>query len=133
MNEQKFWEEQKDPIPNKNVAVWDLVLTDFSILPLERDEYVLDKVKDDINLRDNTGKQKYGVRLQAFNGRNALQDVYEEKLDALVYLRQAIEENEISGLSNSFASRIRSIYCETLQHCIQLKQILMEVHTEKKL
>ena len=42
--------------------------------------------------RDAVGRAKYGVPLQAHNGRDALQDAYEEVLDLAVYLRQAIEE-----------------------------------------
>ena len=45
--------------------------------------------------RDHEGYVKYSVRLQPHNGRNALQDAYEEALDLVVYLRQAIEERKI--------------------------------------
>ena len=62
------------PIPNNNVAIWDLV-------------------KQDIEERNQAGIQKYGTPLQAFNGRNPLIDAYQEALDLVVYLRQAIEEN----------------------------------------
>ena len=40
------------------------------------------------------GTEKHGTPLQAFNGRDALIDAYQEVLDAAVYLRQAIEERE---------------------------------------
>jgi hypothetical protein len=42
--------------------------------------------------RDHAGRQKYGMPLQAHNGRDPLVDLYQELLDAVVYLRQAIEE-----------------------------------------
>ena len=42
--------------------------------------------------RDNVGRAKYGTPLQAFNGRNAIVDAYQEALDLVVYLRQVIEE-----------------------------------------
>jgi len=63
------------PIKNNYPAVWDLVLADMK----ERDEI---------------GKQKYDTRLQPFNGRDPLIDLYQELLDAVVYLRQAIYERE---------------------------------------
>ena len=44
--------------------------------------------------RAKMGKKKYGVYLQANNGRSALQDAYEEAMDLCMYLRQAIEEQE---------------------------------------
>lgn len=66
---------QKMPKKNKSKAIWDLVLAD-------------------IKERDKNGKEKYGVRLQAFNGRNSVVDAYQEVLDLTVYFRQLIEERE---------------------------------------
>jgi hypothetical protein len=64
---------QPKPLLTATPAVWDLVIADMR----ERDEI---------------GKDKYGVRLQSFNGRDALVDAYQEALDLAVYLRQAIYE-----------------------------------------
>lgn len=41
------------------------------------------------------GEQKYGTRLQTFNGRNALIDAYQEALDLVMYLRQKFLEEEM--------------------------------------
>lgn len=49
-------------------------------------------VREDMLTRDQVGAAKYGVRLQAGNGRDALLDAYQEALDLVVYLRQALEE-----------------------------------------
>jgi hypothetical protein len=38
------------------------------------------------------GATKYGTRLQPFNGRDSMRDAYEESMDLVVYLRNAIEE-----------------------------------------
>lgn len=65
--------DQPDPIPNQSPAIWRLVI-------------------QDMEARDNEGRRKYGTPLQAFNGRDALVDAYQEALDMCVYLRQAIEE-----------------------------------------
>lgn len=67
---------QKMPKKNKSKAIWDLVLAD-------------------IKERDKNGKEKYGVRLQAFNGRNSVVDAYQEVLDLTVYFRQLIEERDV--------------------------------------
>ena len=56
--------------------------------------YVWDLVKQDINERDETGANKYGTRLQPNNGRDVLKDAYQEALDLVVYLRQAIYERD---------------------------------------
>jgi hypothetical protein len=66
---------QPKPKANLHPAVWDFVIADMTE-------------------RDKTGFKRYGVRLQPHNGRNALQDAYEEALDLAVYLRQRIMEDE---------------------------------------
>lgn len=65
------------PMPEQNgmPAVWDLVM-------------------NDIEERDAVGVQRYGTRLQPWNGRDALKDAYSEALDLAVYLRQAIYERD---------------------------------------
>ena len=61
------------PVPNERPAVWPLVIADMQT-------------------RDREGRRKYGTPLQPFNGRDALVDAYQEALDLVVYLRQALEE-----------------------------------------
>ena len=46
----------------------------------------------DVMNRLALGRKRYGQELRAWNGRDAMQDLYEELLDACCYLRQAIEE-----------------------------------------
>lgn len=65
--------EQEAPKANDREHIWDLVI-------------------QDMKQRDADGAKKYGTHLQAFNGRNPLVDAYQEALDLVVYLRQAIEE-----------------------------------------
>jgi hypothetical protein len=67
--------EQPAPAPNDSVPVWDLVIADM-------------------RERDRVGRERYGVPLQAGNGRDALRDAYEESLDLAVYLRQALAERD---------------------------------------
>lgn len=43
--------------------------------------------------RDAIGRAKYGKPLEAHNGRNALQDLFEELLDAVMYAAQAYMES----------------------------------------
>ena len=49
---------------------------------------------DDIECRAQLGERKYGERLKANNGRDALRDLYEEILDAAVYCRQMLYERD---------------------------------------
>lgn len=69
----KQLKDQPPPKPNDNASVWDLVIADMAE-------------------RDRVGRERYGTPLQPHNGRDALIDAYQEALDLVVYLRQAIEE-----------------------------------------
>src|SRR3990172_7491558 len=69
--------EQPAPQANAEPAIWDLVMADMAA-------------------RDKVGLERYGVRLQPHNGRDALKDAYAEALDLCVYLRQAIYERDQS-------------------------------------
>jgi len=67
--------EEPMPIQNDLPAVWDLVISDM-------------------RNRDQIGENRYTTRLQPFNGRDVLVDAYQEALDLVVYLRQAIYERD---------------------------------------
>lgn len=66
---------QPMPVPNNRTPIQDLVIAD-------------------IEARKQVGLQRYGTLLQAFNGRDALMDAYQEVLDLAVYFRQMIEERD---------------------------------------
>ena len=55
---------------------------------------VLFAVTDDLVERAKFGLSKYGTMLKADNGRDALQDAYEEALDLCMYIKQAIMERD---------------------------------------
>jgi len=63
--------------------------------------YMWDLVAIDMRERDLVGASKHGTRLQAFNGRDVLKDAYQEALDLVVYLRQALyERDKIQGVES---------------------------------
>lgn len=74
--------EQPAPIANASTAIIDLVLADV------RDPLVA----ADLRARAEVGRERYGVYLQAHNGRDALRDAYEKALDLVMYLRQTQQE-----------------------------------------
>lgn len=61
--------------------------------------FIQNLVIEDIRERMEHGKRKYGTALQAGNGRNMLQDAYEEALDLCVYLKGALEEKRLADES----------------------------------
>jgi len=64
------------PKPNNGPSMHDLVIKDME----DRKQFGLDK---------------YNTTLQAFNGRNAAMDAFQEALDLVVYFKQMLEEKEI--------------------------------------
>ena len=55
---------------------------------------ILDLVLEDFCTKAVFGMEKYGTMLMSHNGRDALIDLYEELIDACLYLRQAILERD---------------------------------------
>jgi hypothetical protein len=67
--------DQQLPTPNNKPAIQDLVMQDMLARKL-------------------LGQQRYGTPLQAHNGRDMMQDLYEELLDACNYIRGMIYERD---------------------------------------
>lgn len=67
----------KEPMPQKTNGqpIWEMVI-------------------EDMKERDLVGENRYGMRLQKFNGRNSPKDAYQEILDFTVYARQWVEERK---------------------------------------
>ena len=84
--------DQPLPTPNDNPGVHSMVIAD-------------------IEARRALGVSRYGVALQAGNGRDALRDAYEEILDCAAYLRQAIEERDMARRVEEGARLCRSSTC----------------------
>lgn len=55
---------------------------------------ILQMVLHDLNARAEMGRAKYGTYLRAYNGRDTLMDLYQEHLDATMYLRQLLFERD---------------------------------------
>jgi hypothetical protein len=62
--------------------------------PLKEEPTIWSLVVADMWKRDKLGRDRYGVPLRAHDGRDTLQDAYEEALDLCVYLRKDIEERK---------------------------------------
>ena len=67
--------EQPAPTPNGNPLVKDALIADIEVLCARR-------------------AAKYGTHLQPGNGRDALQDAYEELVDGALYLKQLLMERD---------------------------------------
>ena len=67
--------EEPAPILTAETPVWELVIADMQA-------------------RDHAGRERYGMPLQASNGRDHLVDAYQEALDLCCYLRAEIARRE---------------------------------------
>ncbi len=63
-------------------------------LPREGEQRVLDFVLESLIDRAEIGKRKYGTYLETHNGRDALIDAFQEALDLVMYLGQAVMERD---------------------------------------
>lgn len=64
--------------------------------PAGKGAFVLSEVLKDLCARADMGFKKYGTMLRTNNGRDALMDAYQERLDELMYFKQALMEREQS-------------------------------------
>ena len=67
----------------------------IQLMPIISNNPILQEmVMEDMAKRLELGIERYGTGLQADNGRDMLQDAYEEALDLCVYLKGIIYERE---------------------------------------
>ena len=59
------------------------------------------RILDDMEARIQKGAAQYGERLTSHNGRCVLTDIYQELLDAMIYLHQAELEGKISSSASA--------------------------------
>jgi len=79
---------EPDPKPNDQPPLWPLVIAD-----VQKYRAGFTQLIEDMRSRDRFGREKYGVPLQPFNGRNPIRDAYQEALDLCVYMKQAMVED----------------------------------------
>lgn len=84
--------DQPQPTQNESRPIWELVIEDMRKAdPSGRHPVILAMIRD-AKERHQLGCERYGIPLQAGNGRDAMIDAYQETQDQVAYLRQACEE-----------------------------------------
>lgn len=110
------------PIPNANRSIHLLALSDIDeSIPLDFGPKL--RLIFEMQRRAQMGLEKYGVVLQAHNGRNALRDALDEILDLIVYLKQHCEENK----TNTY---VPILYYETIRSALSLVSLMMQLENE---
>lgn len=91
--------DQPPPVATDRRPAWEIVIA-FVEQRRKMSAYgktgVVDRVISDMRERDAVGRQRYGVALTAFNGRNHLVDAYQEQLDFSCYAVAQLDEWGIS-------------------------------------
>jgi hypothetical protein len=98
-----------------DVAIWDLHKNHSG-------SSVVHWVTEDLRARKELGLARYGQPLQVSNGRDPLQDSYDEVLDGMVYTLQAIYSEE-PGAPN--VSRLAVIYDRLVANALDLKAMMV--------
>ena len=112
-----------EPPPKSNdlPAVWELVQADIkATLSEQQAASILKDMRD----RDESGRAKYGVPLQPFNGRNQLIDAYQELLDFVVYMRTAIYEAETNKIDGNSRFVMSDVYTSALLSVVKLRILI---------
>lgn len=103
--------DQPMPVPNDGPSMHDLVCEDLAAYGVYVGGAVL---ADEVERRKELGLTRYGTVLQAYNGRDALQDALEEAVDLVVYIRQALAE-AAEGRDEVLRSRLAAAYHEAMR------------------
>lgn len=90
--------DQPPPVANGTPPLWERVVAKWRAgvqVPAPQNSIVVRAIELDMLERDQIGRERYGVPLQAHNGRDPLVDAYQEALDLRVYLEQATVEGRV--------------------------------------
>ena len=79
------------------------------------------EMREELAERVEEGIKKYGEPLKAHNGRDALIDGYQELLDAIMYFKQTLVEDE---LELSDLVRVRKVYDDVLHAANAVRNVL---------
>jgi len=122
-------QKEPPPIKNENPLIRDLILQDLAhpkiVHPVQQAVHQL--LVDDVKGRAEYGYNKHKMYLQPFNGRNALKDSYQEVMDLVYYIRQALyEETQSSGLvvtkeTDFFKSGLMAVYVGVLDAALKIR------------
>ena len=100
--------DQPLPVPNDGPSMHDLVCVDLEARWTAR---LSPGIVIDMQVRKQLGLDRYGSLLQAGNGRDALLDLYEELLDAVVYARQVQEERGAKDIGLVYQELLTLLIC----------------------
>jgi len=108
-------------LDNDQPALWDLVIEDFDHRYIG-DEKIKAEIIQLMNDRDEFGLKKYSIHLKNKNGRSFYNDLLCELLDAAVYSKGLLRENDC------FDENLYKIYTDILKLLVYLCEIHKDVN-----
>lgn len=107
------------PLPQPSKAnVFPVVSNNLMDLWYQSGHETIPYIIADLEARADFGFKKYGTPLQAYNGRDALYDAYQEALDAIMYLGQARMERGVT--------LPEYIYQRAIDLAVDLRKLILE-------
>jgi hypothetical protein len=122
--------EQPLPVPNDGPSMHDLAADDIRRRHPGGTAPEIGETVADLMARKQLGLERYSSLLQAGNGRDALRDLHEELLDALVYCRQWLEENDGDGRRWPAGEAMRTLYRSLMTHVLTVR-VVMDTRAEE--
>ena len=113
--------DQHLPVPNDGPSMHDLAAEDVRRRHPGGRAPEIRAVIRDLAARKQLGLNRYGSLLQARNGRDALRDLSEELLDAIVYCKQWLEENDEE---HPHAAAMRQVYRDLLTDVLTVRRVV---------
>lgn len=122
MSETVDQKEATQPPPQKNEGrpIWLKVIADVEEAAGENHPVIAS-----MRARHEMGIRKYGTPLQAHNGRNPFQDLFEEVLDALAYATQVLEEDRLKN-SEQGLYKVRAYRGSLMRMALSLAELKAE-------
>ena len=114
--------DQPEPKINTEDPLWPQVIDDVTNIAFPKD--LAQEIAKDMQERHEVGVKRYGTALQPYNGRNPVVDAYQEVLDSIVYLKQALIEER--GMLGDDQDGIEYLYKQSIQTAMALRYLLNE-------
>jgi hypothetical protein len=115
-----------NPVPNDGPSAHDMVIKDLLSRDLRWDmsygsaRHLRDHVTEGLRQRKELGVKRYGTPLQPDNGRDSLRDLHEELMDATVYCRNRMLEDDADTLEWAW---LAEIYEDLVTHLVKVQRL----------
>lgn len=115
-------EDQPPPQATDLPPSWEAVISDMRTIVQPTLGRRVERVIQDMAERDQAGRSRYGVPLTPNNGRDSLIDLYQEVLDAAVYAKNWLMEDNLHKKDS--VATVYDVYLHLLHTTVMLRDII---------